>query len=165
MGMPRARASMATWLVVLPRVSAMAPPPLQSVSRKVVGAMSSPTSTAPSAPLAVPSPERWRSTRSRMSREVGGAGAEVIIVGGLVAGDLAVERIGPRDMRGRAAIDGRQGRSGERIVFQHGHLKAENVLRFALDALHQSGKISNRLGDGVLQFGALAVPDCRVPCR
>ena len=41
-GTPRERASMATWLAALPAFSAMPPPELQSVSRKRVGAMSSP---------------------------------------------------------------------------------------------------------------------------
>jgi len=68
-GTPRERASMATWLAVLPAFSAMPPPWLQSVSRKRVGAMSSPHRMAPEGAVLPPSSVRARSTWSLMSRK------------------------------------------------------------------------------------------------
>ena len=72
-------------------VSAMPPPALQSVSRKRVGAMSSPKGWRPAGTASSPSSVRARSTWSRMSLHVGGAGAEILVVGHFVADDLGVD--------------------------------------------------------------------------
>ena len=56
--------------------------------------------------------------------QVGSAGTEVVIFRGFIACDLAVECCGPCDMRGRSAVDCRKGRRRQRVVLQHGHLKA-----------------------------------------
>ena len=72
MGMPRARASIATWLVGLPRNSARPPPRDQSISRNRDGGRSSAQTTAPLGIFsASPSPPRKvRSTRSRRSAKI-----------------------------------------------------------------------------------------------
>ena len=81
---------------------------------------------------------------------VGGAGAKVIILGSFVSRDFTVQRIGPGRVRGRASVHGHQGRGGEGVVFQHGHLEGENVLCVTLHTRHQRGKVFNGRGDCIL---------------
>ena len=68
-GMPRARASIATWLVGLPCNSARPPPPDQSISRKRDGGRSSAQTTPPLGIFSgsPSSPRRIWTTRSRRS--------------------------------------------------------------------------------------------------
>ena len=94
-GTPRERASMATWLAVLPAVSAMPPPRLQSVSRKRVGAMSSPNRMAPAGSLRRRHPVSAAQHLVADVLQVGRAGPEIIVVGNLVADDLGVEGVDP----------------------------------------------------------------------
>ena len=79
----------------------MPPPCVQSVSRKRVGVTSSPATIAPGGGGSRSTPERLRSTRSRRSVRSRGAGAEIVIVRRVVAGDLLGQRRKPRGLGGR----------------------------------------------------------------
>ena len=98
----------------------MPPPRLQSASRKRVGVTSSPIRIAPRRERTMPAaPARLRSTRSRRSRQVGGAGAEIVVVRGLVVGDLAVERCRPGVVGAGARRDRGRAPGRQRVVLQH----------------------------------------------
>ena len=111
-GTPRARASMATWLAGLPASSAM-PPPCSSRSRGSASARCrrrAGSRLAAAADLAVAGQRAQH--RSRMSLQVGGAGAEIVVVGRLIAGDLRLERLPPGRVGRRARGDRGEGRAG-----------------------------------------------------
>ena len=89
-GMPRARASIATWLVGLPRSSARPPPPDQSISRKRDGGRSSAQTIAPRGMF-----RAWLRLAAQDAQhaipqigKVGRARLEIFVGRGLVVGDL-----------------------------------------------------------------------------
>ena len=89
-GTPRARASVATWPCALPCVSAMAPPRLQSVDRKREGERSRASRIAPAATLASSAGAAQRGKHAVADiGEIAGAGAEMLVVGGLVVRHLS----------------------------------------------------------------------------
>ena len=126
---------MATWLAVLPAVSAMPPPRLQSVSRKRVGAMSSPNRMAPGGLASSPPSVSAAQHLAADVLQVGGAGAEILVVGNLVADDLGIDRIDPGIVGGHAFGDRREGRFGQRLVLQHGELEFEDRRALLADAV------------------------------
>jgi len=97
--------------------------------------------------------------------QVGGAGAEIIVVGGFVAGDLAIERGGPGRICGGACVNRRERRRGERIVLQHRDLEAEHVLRLAVDAFDQPSKIGDGMCNGLPQGRVFDLRAARSPSR
>ena len=96
---------------------------------------------------------------------VGGAGAEIVILGGLIARDLTLERIGPGHMRTDAGLDGGEGRLRERVILQHRQLEAQHILCLALDARHQRRQVFGGLGDGMAQHLMLGVGASRPALR
>ena len=59
--------------------------------------------------------------------QVGGAGAEIRIIGRRIAGDFRVHRCFPGSIRGRTAGDGNAGRRHQLVVLQHRDLEGDDL--------------------------------------
>ena len=155
-GTPRERASMATWLEALPANSARPPPPAQSTDRNRLGVTSSPASTAPGG-VASSSCARQRPEHPVADiGEVGGAGAEIVVGGRLIVGDLDGDGVRPGGDGVDAFGDRGEGGRGQRVILQHRDLEIEDVGGFAFELFGQRRDRRDRSGDRGFEVGAFA---------
>jgi len=159
MGMPRARASIATWLrgaaAAQRNGAALAPVGFEKAGGRQVFSHQNGTRLHAGRRLAG---ERAQHPVAKVL-EVRRAGTEIIIVRGLIACDLAGHRKCPGLVGRHAGRDGVECGLRQRLVFQHGKLKGQNVLPLALDPCHQIRHAARRRRDRVTQgFGLL----CRI---
>ena len=144
-GTPRERASIATWLVGLPRNSASPPPPVQSISRKRDGGRSSAQTIAPPGIFSA-----CLSSPRSMSHD---AIAHVGEIGRRAPGNIRPVRTSrnPRSAASSAA-PGRVGRllpapivakagADEGLVLQHGDLEFEDLGGLASGSLGELGDL------------------------
>ena len=64
--------------------------------------------------------------------QIGGAGAEIRIVGLIVGRDFRIDRGAPRPIRGLAPRDQRKRRRGKIVVFEQRDLERENGFRVSV---------------------------------
>ncbi len=118
-GTPRARASMATWLAGLPAVSAM-PPPGAPVRLERSGSARCRRRQGwrpDGAGLVAVIGQRARGRGRGCPRRSAGAGAEIVVVGRLVAGDRRRRARRRQASSASGAVgDRREGRRGQRVV-------------------------------------------------
>lgn len=129
----------------------MPPPFVQSVARKRVGGQV----------LAGQNGARWRWRRGGSGQgpehlvayvfEIGGAGAEIGVVGGLVTDNFRVERFGPGLVGGLSVIDPGERRINQGIVGKKGELKIDQFGGIALKGCMQRGQPVAGLGDCLAQ--------------
>ena len=79
--------------------------------------------------------------------EIGGAGAEILIIRCNVAADLGIERRGPGFVRRHPLIDRGKGRRRKGVIFKHGDLESEHLAAGIFDLPGQSGNIGNAGSD------------------
>ena len=147
-GTPRARASIATWLVGLPCSRARPPPADQSISRKRDGGRSSAAITAPggiaasapASPLSAPRTRSRKSTRSAARACKYSSGRRAVI------GDLLGERRIPGASSAEVARgDGSEDRRRQAVVVEHRQLELEDIGGIAGDG---RGERRDLLGGG-----------------
>ena len=105
-----------------------APPRLQSIARNRLGARSSPIRIEPAGSADVRLAGEAPQDAVAQIGEVGRAGAEIIVAGIGIAGDLLVERRTPARRRRCAALDQLERRIAERAVLQHRDLEFQDGL-------------------------------------
>ena len=106
-----------------------------------------------------------RSTWSRISLQVGGAGAEIVVVRRFVAGDLGVERVDPGVVGRGACGDRREGRLGQRLVVQHGELEFEDRRRSRRRAVADQRGDAAPIACGDRRLAALRASAAASPLR
>ena len=122
--MPRERASIATWLVVLPAVSTSAPPRDQSIARKRDGARSTAATMAPGGTAAsIVDPRQMRLHAIADVVKVCRTCAKILVVRLLVTGDFLLHRVEPRAIRGAARGNRGECRLGEHVVLEQRDLE------------------------------------------
>ncbi len=88
--------------------------------------------------------------------EVGGAGAEIVVGGRLVVGDLDGDGVRPGGDGVDAFGDRGEGGGGEGVILQHRDLEIEDVGGFAFELFGQRRDRRDRSGDRGFEVGAFA---------
>ena len=128
----------------------MPPPLLQSVARKREGVRSSASTMAPGRQAGLARYARQRAEHAVANiAQIVGAGAEMLVIGGLIALDFGVERRAPGLIRACSFGDRLESRGCERFILQHGDLESEDGRAIVFGVRRELRELSDRRDDRV----------------